>query len=419
MKRILLIDRFYFPDEQATSIYLTELTLGLKDKFDFNILCGPPFVATQDESATHAATNRWRPVDALWRESPLPRSRVYQVPSLNLPKRLLICRFLNDLSFLVLALFQGLAIPRPDLVLSQTSPPGVWWVGFLLSRWHRVPWIHIFQDIFPDNLKVLNGSRNGTFFSLLDKVSNFPLLKADRLIVVGEDMKSRLIKKGFPASKIYRTHNWVDLDFIRPLPKKNSFSEKHQLADRFVVLYAGNFGRIHNFEDFLAAADRLKDNSGIRFVLVGDGALKKNLAKQCEAKKLQNVSILPYESRSMLPKILATADVSVVLLKKGMVGLSVPSKIYSMLASGRPVLACVEEESEVARLVRESNSGFVIPPGKADEWVARIQQLIQNPGLKEELGRNARHFVETQNYQKRAFHDYERIFRELTPGRDH
>lgn len=399
LKRILFLDRFYFPDEQATAVYLTELTRGLREQFEFEVLCGPPLVVTEQCPAT------------------APPARVYQVPCLNLPKRILFVRLINDISFLMGAFFRGLFVPRPDLLVSQTSPPGVWWVGFLLSRWHRARWVHVYQDFFPDNLKVLNGNQNEIFFSFLDQVFSFPLKKSDRMLVVGEDMRKRLVRKGFPSARITRTHNWADLEFIRPLSKKNSFIEKYQLEGKFVVLYAGNFGRIYNFDDLLSAAEMLKGYQKIIFVMVGKGALRETILHQTRSRGLANVLIVPFEPRSRLPEVLASADVSVVLLRKGMAGLSVPSKIYSLLASGRPILACVEEESDIARMVRESNSGFAVPPGDPKELAGAVRRLFENPDLRNTLGQNARRYAESENFQRRALRDYERAFREALEAR--
>lgn len=381
MKRILILDRFYFPDDQATAVYLTELTTALKDQFCFEILCGPPLILTENKAPE------------------TPASRVYLVPTLRLSKQILLARLLNDLSFLIAALIRGLFITRPDLVVSQTSPPAVWWIGFLLSRWHRTPWIHVCQDLFP-------------FFSWLERVNDFFLKRADRLIVIGEDMREKLLKKGFPASRVIWISNWVDPEFIQPLPKRNSFSEKEGLADKFVILYAGNFSRIHNFEDLLDAAEGLRDHPEIVFLFVGDGALKDKLIRARRSRGLRNVLILPFQPRSKVPEVLATADVGIVLLKKGKAGFSVPSKIYSLLASARPIIAGLEETSEVARMIRESNSGFVVPPGDPKCFSKTIEKLFQDPALRQELGRNARRFVEEKNFRLRAFRDYGRIFRE-------
>lgn len=396
--RILVLDRFYFPDEQATSILLTELTEGLRDRFEFEILCGPPLTLPSPPERERIKGEG---------------IRIYNVSCPRLPKQILFARFLNDLSFLFMAFFRGLFLSRPDLILSQTSPPGIWWIAFLLSRWHRTPWIHVSQDIFPDNLKALGALPNGRIFSWFDPFSSFPLRKADRIVGVGQDIHERMVQKGFSESLILQIPNWADLEFIRPLTKSNSFSKQYGLVDKFVVLYAGNFGRVHNFEDLLDAAEQLSVHPKIQFLLVGEGAFKKWLMREVQSRKLSNVRILPFEPRSRLPEVLASADVSVILLRKGMAGLSVPSKIYSILASGRPAIACVEDESDIARLVRESNAGFVVPPGDSEAFAKAVTELFGNQTKKHQMGVKARQFAEQMDFKTHALHDYEQIFREI------
>ena len=412
MKRIFILDRFYFPDEQATSIYLTELTRALQGEFDFEILCGPPLVISE-EGLLRSARN-----DVIARRSIGRRSNlsIYQVPCFQLPKRFLLARALNDLSFLFMAMMCSLFVRKPDLVVTQTSPPGVWWVGCLLSRWHRARWVHVFQDVFPDNLQALSRNKTGFIFSFLDKISSFPTRRADQIIAVGEDMKNILIQKGFSALKIRQIHNWVDLNFIRPLPKKNSFSERHQVVDKFVVLYAGNLGRVHNFEDLLEAAEKLRDYPEIVFLIVGEGALKKQIIRQIKSRELTNIHLIPFEPRSHLAIVLATADLNVVLLRKGMAGLSVPSKVYSILASGRPILACLEEESDVAKMVRVAQAGFVVPPGHSEELAQVILKVFQS-NARNQYGANARRYAERKDFQKQAFRDYTQTFHEVLEER--
>ena len=164
--KVLILDRFFFPDEQATSVYLTELVEGLSSSFEFTVLSGPPVVVTEN-----------------LKKKPLG-AKIFQVPSFRFSKPRLFFRFLNDLSFLKIALLKGLFLPRPHLLLSQTSPPGIWWVGFLLSRWHRVPWIHVSKDVFPENLRVLAEGRAPFLFQLLEKINRWVLKKADRVLVI-------------------------------------------------------------------------------------------------------------------------------------------------------------------------------------------------------------------------------------------
>ena len=397
--RILFLDRFYFPDEQATSIYLTELINALSARFHIEVLCGPPAVVTDQKNFSSSA------------------SRIYEAPCLTLPKRILFARFLNDLSFLFSALVRGLFLQKPVLLVSQTSPPGVWWIGFILSRWYGSGWIHVSNDIFPDNFGVLSGLQKSKLFNGLSRFILYPLKKSNRIIVIGHDMKEKLAAKGINPEKIYKSHHWTDLNFIKPLPKKNNFGKKYGLEGKFVVLYAGNFSRIHNFEDLLDTAEDLKDYGEILFLLVGEGALKEKLIEESRRRNLKNILFAPFEPRSRLPEVLAVADASVILLRRGMAGLSVPSKIYSILASGRPVLALVDEESDIARIVRESNAGFVFPPGNPSKSAEAILKLSEEPSLGIRLGSNARNYMEEKNFQAAAFRDTENIFEETINGK--
>lgn len=358
------------------------------------MLCGPPAVVTERTCSN-------------------PPARVFQVPSPGLPKSIFFARFLNDFSFLLAAFLRGLFLPRPDLLISQTSPPGVWWIGFLLSRFHRVAWIHVSKDMFPENLKVLIGPKAQGLVSILKRLNDSILKKADRILVIGEDMKGKFLEKGLRPRQLSRVSDWADLDWLRPLPKENRFTKILQLGGKFVILYAGNFGRTHNFEDLIEAAEKLRDHPEIFFLLVGDGALKKILDQEIQSKDLKNMRLVPFEPRSRLPEVLAAADVSVILLKRGMAGFSVPSKIYSILASGRPILACVEEQSDIARLVRESGAGFVVPPGQPKSLSETIATLFENPDLRNKLGNKARRFVEARDFQGQAFRDYRQAFQEV------
>lgn len=388
---------------------MKELTEGLADKFDFEILCGPPLVVAEKSTPLPRPSPQWE-------EGRERGVKVYQVPALQLSKQIFFVRVFNDLSFLIFAFLRGLFIAAPDLVVSQTSPPGIWWVACALSFWYGRKWVHISKDTFPENLRVLARGKHEKLFSVLEHFNKLVLNQAEKILVIGDDMRKIFLAKGFPSKKIIRTSDWVDLNFIRPMPKKNPFSKKYGLDQKFVVLYAGNFGRIHNFEDFFSTAERFLSHPDVLFVLVGEGALKKRLLSEAEFRELHNVRFFPFEERSKLVDVLATADISVILLTKGMEGLSMPSKIYSILASGRPIIACVEPESDIAKMVQESNAGFVVSPGQPEEFERSIKNFLENRELLQKAGLNARQFVEKKDFQSKALQDYERVFREVLEG---
>jgi lipopolysaccharide/colanic/teichoic acid biosynthesis glycosyltransferase len=170
-------------------------------------------------------------------------------------------------------------------------------------------------------------------------------------------------------------HNWADCRAVAPAARDNPFARQHGLVDRFVVLHAGNIGLSQDLEIVLHAAGQLRDRPDIVFVFVGDGAKKRDLQDIAGRRDLRNVMFLPFQPREMMDQSYATADVSLVSLRRGLAGVIVPSKIYNVLASGRPCIAAVERDSEVADIISRHACGFVIDPGDASALRARTLDL--------------------------------------------
>jgi glycosyltransferase involved in cell wall biosynthesis len=185
-------------------------------------------------------------------------------------------------------------------------------------------------------------------------------------------------------------HNWADCSALAPGPKDNAFARAHGLHDRFVVMHAGNIGLSQNLDVLLDAAERLRVHDGIRFVFVGDGARRAALEARARDRHLANVRFVPYQPREQMAQSYAAADLFLVSLKPGLAGYIVPSKVYSILAAGRPYVAAVEESCEVAEITSRHACGFVVPPGDADALAARILHVYRHAPVAAELGRRAR-----------------------------
>jgi colanic acid biosynthesis glycosyl transferase WcaI len=208
-------------------------------------------------------------------------------------------------------------------------------------------------------------------------------------------------------------YDWVDTDLIQPLPRDNGFAREHNLADGFVVLYAGNIGLSQGLEHVLAAAELLADHPDFHFVLVGDGAGREQLAAQAEQRRLVNVQFLPFQPRARLPEVLATADVSLVTLRHGVGSGSLPSKTFSILASGRPVLASVDEGSETWNLVERAEAGLCVPPESPAQLAKAILRLSQDDDLRERLGQNGRAWAERYHSPQSAAEQFEKLLVEV------
>jgi glycosyltransferase involved in cell wall biosynthesis len=189
-------------------------------------------------------------------------------------------------------------------------------------------------------------------------------------------MKRRLVEgKGAEPCKVTVIHNWADCHGVAPGPRDNPFARQQGLVDRFVVLHAGNIGLSQNLEIVLHAAEQLREQPDVVFVFVGDGAKKKDLQEIAVRRDLRNVMFLPFQPRELMDQSYATADVSLVSLKRGLAGVIVPSKVYNVLASGRPCIAAVEQDCEVADIIHRHDCGFVVGPGDASALRARILEL--------------------------------------------
>jgi glycosyltransferase involved in cell wall biosynthesis len=234
---------------------------------------------------------------------------------------------------------------------------------------------------------------------------------ASRVIALSEPMKEIVLGKAntngqADEQKFRIIHNWVDEGFIKPMAKtENWFVAQQGLQDKFIVLYSGNIGLSYDLETIIAAAERLKDKN-IAFLFIGEGGKKKKLQALVAHGKIQNVKFLPYQPREVLPFSLTCSDVSLVALEKGVEGLSMPSKLYTILASGRPVIALVEENSAVAGIIKEAACGARVAQNDVDALVRVLESYYGNLEVARKQGENGRAYCLEHFTLSRACKEY-------------
>lgn len=393
--RILILNQYFPPDRAATGLLLGQLACDLAEKHDVDVICGAP---TYDpEKVTDAIPSRLR---------------MARVPMLPGSRRFFPFRILNYFIFMVGALFRSMLAQRPDVIMTWTDPPTVGLLGLFSKIFHQAPFVLVCQDVYPEVARAM-GKANGPLAQfILRTVSRIILPNADRVVAIGQDMKNILTKKGVSLHTLRVIENWQDQGAIQP-GGGSRFRSQHSISDdAFVVMHSGNIGLSQDFETFLSAAELLKDESQIQWIVIGDGARKRWLENEIIRRKLQFVRTLPYQSSDSLSESLGAADLHYISLKAAITGLIVPSKIYGILAAGKPMLAVVTEHSDTARIVRESGAGVLLPPTPRKVADA-IQSMALSRSDVQEKGRAGRMWMEHHGGRKRAVEQYKTLLSEV------
>lgn len=405
--RILIYSYNYYPEPIGIAPLMTELAEGLaKRGHQVRVITAMP----------------WYPNSEI---SPEYRGKLYLTEQQNGVKiqrsfvwirrqRSFRNRALFEISFVILSFFQALKGSRPDVIFLTIPGLPVCVPAAVLGWLYRVPIILNLQDILPDAAIHVGLIRNPKMIRLFRWLENFAYRTATKISVISEGFTQNLLGKNVSPEKIIEVPNWVDVNFIKPLPKENNhFRTENNLEDKFVVLYSGNIALTQPLEILIDAAKKLSDISDLIVVIVGKEEALDRLARYCQRKQVNNVKLLPFQPRNKLPEMLAAADVSMVMQKKNVIGFNMPSKIQLLLASGRPIIASVPIEGTAAKAIQKSGGGLVVPPEDSDALAEAIEKLYQSPQLLMDLGEQGRKYAD-QHYNFETILDkYESILSSL------
>jgi colanic acid biosynthesis glycosyl transferase WcaI len=406
---VCFFNRSFYPDFGAVGQLLAELADDLVHKYDCRVtVVTGSSLQTNAEAASNG--NAWKIIHREQHDG----VTVFRAKATTFGKERFTGRFANYLTYFFSACCAGLRVPRQDVVVSTTDPPIIGLAGLLAARRSKAKFVFLCQDVFPEVATLLEDFHSPAVNRALQWVNRFLIRKADSVIVVGETMRTRLIEgKGADPAKTTVIHNWADCSAIEPGPKQSSFSLANNLAGRFVVMHSGNVGLSQNLETLIEAAEQLRRYPAIVFVIVGEGVKKSSLEAMAEFNQLANVLFLPYQPKALLRESFGAADVFVISLKRGLAGYIVPSKLYGVLASGKPYIAAVDSDSEVAAITKACDCGLLAEPGNAKDLAEKILMLHRDRALAERLGANGRRssFHYDRSNQIRAYFE---LFRKLT-----
>jgi glycosyltransferase involved in cell wall biosynthesis len=389
---VLFANRFYAPDLSATSQMLTDLAEGLaRSGVEVSVVCSRQLY--EDPRAALPAHEVIRGV------------RVWRVRTARFGRGHLGGRALDYATFYLAATAALLRHARDcDVLVVKTDPPLLSFIGAFVARRRRVACINWLQDVFPEIASRLSLSPLPRLLELrLASWRDRSLSAADANVVLGTRMRDYLAGRGVPLERISVGENWADEDTISRFPvAMSALRQRLELADKFVVAYSGNLGRVHDIDTLLTAAQALRDDLGTVFLLTGGGANMRALESAARQQGLAQMHFLPYQPRAQLADSLAAGDVHLVTLLPQLEGLIVPSKLYGILAVGRPVIFIGDPTGELAQLIADSRIGFAVGCGDGASLCRALRSLRDDPKERERMGARARALFEERYTLARA-----------------
>lgn len=358
MKKYWIISELYHPNENTTAYIITKIAEGLGIYTNVNV------ITSTSSSIKEVSKERINNVT------------IHRVQDSKLNKNIFLWRILK-LIILGLRLFFKSAslVKKNDTVIVVTNPATIIFLISILRILKKFELVILVHDVFPENLVVAKVLKSGNFlYKITLSLFNWAYRKADKLVVIGRDMDQFMrLKLGSKCPSIVFIPNFADCNEIRPQPKwQNKILIENCLCEKFVLLYTGNIGRAQDINNILKTMELLKKMEKIHLLIIGDGANTALVKQFIKEKCLSNITLLPAIAREFSNDFLNAGDIGLVSLQKGRKGIAVPSKTYTFLAAAKPILAVVDKESEIYRMVTESNCGWLSDPGEP----ASLRDLI-------------------------------------------
>ena len=378
---VWIVSELYYPEDTSTGYYVTEIAEGLATSFVVGVLCGQPSYA-------------WRGTDA-------PRKEVRKGVTITRcravvrDKNSLLGKLITQLT-LTFSMFANAVrcFRRGDTVLVVTNPPLLPFVVAIACALKRSRCVLLVHDVYPEVL-VAAGlvTRTSPLVVIMNGMNRCVLRGVRHVIVLGQDVE-RLLRAKDPrlsSERITVVPHWADLEDIHPTSRKdNTILLGLGLEGKMVLQYAGNMGRTHQIEALIQCARHLRNEQCIHFIICGQGAKAEWVRNEVVGLGLANVTILPRQPRERLCELLNACDIALISFVPGMAGISVPSRLYNLMAAGKPIVALCDSDSEVSRVISEENIGWVVPPDTPSGLVQVLRDAAANREELANMGSRAR-----------------------------
>ncbi|HEY8890099.1 MAG TPA: glycosyltransferase family 4 protein [Clostridium sp.] len=391
-KKLLVYAHYFYPDVASTGQILTELCEGLQDEFDITVICVVPSYNGK--------------VDEKYKKNKIfieryANIKVIRVRVPEFDKKNKISRIKNILAYFFNAIYATFKVGEQDIIFSVSQPPilgGV--LGVIGKIVKRAKFIYNIQDFNPEQTMAVGYSKNKIILNVAMAVDKFSCKRADKVILVGRDMQETL-RNRFKNKKVPKNvfiNNWIDEKEIYSLSDNNEkvlvFKKKYGLENKTVIMYSGNIGLYYDLENLIKVIARFSGRDDVAFAFIGAGSVKQDIENYVNENKLDNVKFIPYQDKANLIYSLNAGDVHLVVNAKGIKGVSVPSKLYGVMAAGKTVFGVLDEGSEARLIIEECGCGVCIEPGKYNLIYDELKKIIDNIDEYKTLGIQGKEYVD-------------------------
>lgn len=395
MKKILILSEFFYPDKSSTPKVLTELAEDLvKNGLDVEVIC-----------SNHSYKGNLK----LSKKEILNGIKITRINSSNFNRNSKIGRLINYVSFTFNLFIKLLFSNRYDSILVVSNPPLIPFIAYLNKVIKNKPYYYLVHDVYPDIAVEVGAIKKASVpYKLMNKINQLAIKNTEKLIVLGKDMKDIFLKKGVEEQGIKIITNWSKKYKLSFEKADNAFYKERELISTLNIVYTGNIGRFHDIETIIEIAKvSMEDLPNVRFIFVGDGFKRKELERAIK-NGISNIILSDYQYDASYLDVLSGADLFISTLSPRIKGLGVPSKTYSYLAAGKPIIAIMEQGTEIGDLVESENIGIRADSMEVDKVIDFIEgissdkvklEAMQNNVQKIFLDRYEREKVTTEFYR--------------------
>lgn len=398
----------YFPPEKASGLpIVTDMIEGFAEHgWDVDVYIPTPTRGVTDEVRSEYAKKR---KEVLCNgKLTIHRMRLYREGTRILQ------RTIRYSIFSLQCLLRGLFLPA-DAIFTGGGPPTQGIIGGLIHKWTKKKFIFNPQDLFPDSLVIAGqATEESKVVKLGRKMERFAYNNADVIITITEDMAENIRSKTEDKSKVHVVRNWIDTEKTVPIKKEDNklFDEFGLSRDKFYVIYAGNIGMMQGIETIVDAAEKLKDKEDIRFIIFGNGSEEEKIKKRIKDKQLTNIELFPLQPLERVSEVYSLGDVSIISCKPGTGSAGMPSKTWTIMATGTAIIGSFDIGGELDKTLKNAGCGSCVEAGNAEKLAEAINKLANNPNQVHRFGQNARKYVEEHASKEKAVRQYIHIISE-------